>query len=353
MALARSRRDSGIELLAGLRRRAVDADPRHHLPALGVRGRAVLPVAGSHRQGHRARRASTRRSPQLTELLSLEKTGKTDLEEQIAQLARDPLRRPRASATACAASSPAAERRAQQGRDRQAHGRSSTSRSRLTARAVAQVELLNQQIAALRRQLAALEERARSLREEGQGIADAHRRSRPAAQRGAGAARAGTLALPLGFLRPAARNPRQPPRHPHRRRPLRVPVGSVLRRRPGGAAAGRPRRARQARDRAARARQADPAGDRLGAARRRPHRRAADVGSSQFKSNWELSAARAISVVQYLISKGVSPQRLVAAGFGEFQPIDPGNTEEAYQPQPPHRAEADRAVGCAGIEFDM
>ena len=45
-----------------------------------------------------------------------------------------------------------------------------------------------------------------------------------------------------------------------------------------------------------------------------------------------------------LIGKGVSPQRLVAAGFGEFQPIDPGNTEEAYQPQPPHRAEADGAV---------
>ncbi len=52
--------------------------------------------------------------------------------------------------------------------------------------------------------------------------------------------------------------------------------------------------------------------------------------SSPFKSNWELSAERAISVVQYLISKGVSPQRLVAAGFGEFQPIDPGTTEEAF-----------------------
>ena len=53
-------------------------------------------------------------------------------------------------------------------------------------------------------------------------------------------------------------------------------------------------------------------------------------GNSPFKSNWELSAARAISVVQYLISKGISPQRLVAAGFGEFQPIDPGTTEEAF-----------------------
>ena len=51
----------------------------------------------------------------------------------------------------------------------------------------------------------------------------------------------------------------------------------------------------------------------------------------QFKSNWDLSAARAISVVQYLIAKGVKPKRLVAAGFGEFQPIDPGNTEEAYR----------------------
>ena len=50
-----------------------------------------------------------------------------------------------------------------------------------------------------------------------------------------------------------------------------------------------------------------------------------------FKSNWDLSAGRAIAVVQYLIGRGVSPQRLVAAGFGEFQPIDLGKTEEAYQ----------------------
>jgi chemotaxis protein MotB len=54
------------------------------------------------------------------------------------------------------------------------------------------------------------------------------------------------------------------------------------------------------------------------------------ISGAQFKSNWELSAARAISVVQYLISKGVSPQRLVAAGFGEFQPIDTALTEDAF-----------------------
>jgi chemotaxis protein MotB len=52
--------------------------------------------------------------------------------------------------------------------------------------------------------------------------------------------------------------------------------------------------------------------------------------TSPFKSNWDLSAARAISVVQYLISKGVPPQRLVAAGFGEFQPIDTGTSDEAF-----------------------
>jgi chemotaxis protein MotB len=54
------------------------------------------------------------------------------------------------------------------------------------------------------------------------------------------------------------------------------------------------------------------------------------INSPQFKNNWELSAARAISVVQYLISRGVPPQRLVAAGFGEFQPIDVEKTEEAF-----------------------
>ena len=53
------------------------------------------------------------------------------------------------------------------------------------------------------------------------------------------------------------------------------------------------------------------------------------IQSAQFKSNWDLSAARAIAVVNYLIANGVAPQHLVAAGFGEFQPIDPGSTEEA------------------------
>lgn len=54
-------------------------------------------------------------------------------------------------------------------------------------------------------------------------------------------------------------------------------------------------------------------------------------GVGIYRSNWDLSAARAISVVQYLVSRGVSPERLVAAGFGEFQPLDPGESEEALR----------------------
>ncbi len=55
------------------------------------------------------------------------------------------------------------------------------------------------------------------------------------------------------------------------------------------------------------------------------------VSGLTFKSNWELSSARAISVVQYLITRGLPAQRLVAAGFAEFQPLDTANTEEAYK----------------------
>lgn len=55
------------------------------------------------------------------------------------------------------------------------------------------------------------------------------------------------------------------------------------------------------------------------------------IATSQFASNWELSSARAISVVRFLVSQGVPPDRLVAAGFGEFQPIDPSADEIALR----------------------
>ena len=60
------------------------------------------------------------------------------------------------------------------------------------------------------------------------------------------------------------------------------------------------------------------------------HTDAQPISGGPFKSNWELSSARAISVVQYLISKGADPHYLSAAGFGEFQPLDADKTEDAY-----------------------
>ena len=54
-------------------------------------------------------------------------------------------------------------------------------------------------------------------------------------------------------------------------------------------------------------------------------------GNGPFASNWALSAGRAISVVQYLITKSVNPQHLVAAGFGEFQPLSDGTDDESLR----------------------
>jgi chemotaxis protein MotB len=55
------------------------------------------------------------------------------------------------------------------------------------------------------------------------------------------------------------------------------------------------------------------------------------IASPTFPSNWELSTARAASVVKYMIAKGVPANRLVAAGYGEFQPIEPGTDEVSLQ----------------------
>src|SRR6202021_3531944 len=51
------------------------------------------------------------------------------------------------------------------------------------------------------------------------------------------------------------------------------------------------------------------------------------TGNGPYKSNWELSAARAVAVVQYLISKGVEADRLAAAGLSEFQPVGQGHDD--------------------------
>ncbi|MBR9973479.1 peptidoglycan -binding protein [Magnetospirillum sulfuroxidans] len=53
------------------------------------------------------------------------------------------------------------------------------------------------------------------------------------------------------------------------------------------------------------------------------------IKSDRFPSNWELSTARAITVIRTLIDAGVPADRLAAAGFGEFQPLDNAGTEAA------------------------
>ncbi|MBV1900498.1 MAG: peptidoglycan -binding protein [Kordiimonadaceae bacterium] len=54
------------------------------------------------------------------------------------------------------------------------------------------------------------------------------------------------------------------------------------------------------------------------------------ISTAAFQSNWELSSARAISVVRFLIEAGVPAEKLAAAGFGEYQPIDPADNIFAY-----------------------
>ena len=55
------------------------------------------------------------------------------------------------------------------------------------------------------------------------------------------------------------------------------------------------------------------------------------ISTPAYPSNWELSTGRAVSVVKYLIERGVPAERLAATGFGEFQPIDTGSSFQAFK----------------------
>ncbi len=61
------------------------------------------------------------------------------------------------------------------------------------------------------------------------------------------------------------------------------------------------------------------------------HTDARPIRTAQFPSNWNLSTARAVSVVEYMASKGLPADRLAATGFGEFQPLELGSTDEAFR----------------------
>jgi chemotaxis protein MotB len=54
------------------------------------------------------------------------------------------------------------------------------------------------------------------------------------------------------------------------------------------------------------------------------------INHGPFATNWELSAARAIAVVKFLADQGLPPDRLAAAAFGEYQPVDPNDSDAAY-----------------------
>ena len=267
---------------------------------------------------------------QLTDLLSLEKTGKIDLEEQVARLnaslAAAESERERLRGAAEGAGQGAAAARQQLS---QATSALDAEKS-LSARALAQVDLLNQQIAALRRQLSALEEalQASETKDKDQQTQIAklgERLNIALAQRVQELTRYRSDFF--GRLREILGN----------RADIRI-VGDrfvfqseVLF--DSGQAVLNPE-GRTELDQLATAlleleRQIPP--EIAWVLRVDGHTDVRPIANIQFPSNWALSAARAISVVQYLISKGVSPQHLVAAGFGEFQPLDPANTEDAYR----------------------
>jgi len=53
------------------------------------------------------------------------------------------------------------------------------------------------------------------------------------------------------------------------------------------------------------------------------------ISTSAFPSNWELSSARALSVVRLLIQGGVASERLSGAGYGEYQPVAPNDDPQS------------------------
>lgn len=264
---------------------------------------------------------------QLTELLSLERATNQTADGEISALRaslaaleteRDRLRA-QAGAPAPAAPDPSRE---------QALSRELDMQKDAAARALQQIEILNQQILALRRQMAALEDALnvseKRDKESQAKIADLGRRLNVAlAQRVQELSRYRSEFF--GRLREILGN----------RPDIRV-VGDrfvfqseVFFDR--GSATPRPE-ALPALDQLASAileleKQIPP--DINWALRVDGHTDSRPISTPQFPSNWELSAARAIAVVQYLISKGVQPQHLIAAGFGEYQPLDASNSEDA------------------------
>ena len=270
-----------------------------------------------------------RQIEELTSLLALERSGKADAQSSLALLSAtlDSAKNDKARLEALIASNVAATSAA--GGQASEAARALDAEKQVSARAMAQVEILNQQISALRRQLAAIEE----------ALSASEQRDRESQARISDLGSRLNLAL--------AQKVQELSRY---RSDFFGRLREILGSRPGIRVVG---------DRfvfesevlfdTGRA-EINPAGrgqmDQVAIAlqdleREIPpeipwvirvdgHTDKRPV-TGQFHSNWELSSARAIAVVQYLIARGVTPQHLVAAGFGEFQPLDAGDTDEAMR----------------------
>lgn len=267
---------------------------------------------------------------QLTELLSMEKADKSDMESQIAQLraslatAEGERDRQKAAAEAAGAAGSAAEGRIS--------GLSTEldNQKNITTRALAQVEILNQQIAALRRQLAALEQTLDASEKKDK---DAQAKIAELGQRLnlALAARVNELTRFrsdfFGKLREILGN----------RPDVRIVGDRFVLQSELFFDTGKADLKAEAMTELEKVATAlvelekKIPNDIAWVLRVDGHTDTRPVTGGVFRSNWGLSSARAISVVQYLVGKGVSPQHLVAAGFGEYQPIETGSTEDAYR----------------------
>ena len=329
MALARARRDRGVDYWPGF----VDALSTLILGIIFILSIFVVVQFFLSQEVTGKDTALTRLNAQLaqlTELLSLEKTSNEDLQATIAtlraSLATTDAERNRYRGELEGAGAGAA---ATQTRVATLTGELDAER-RLSARALSQVELLNQQIAALRRQLAALESALETSEKKDK---DAQTRIAELGQRLnlALAQRVQELSRYrsefFGRLRAILAN----------RPEIRIvgdrfvfqsevffDAGQALLRAEGRAEL----------DKLATALldlEKEIPAEIAWVLRVDGHTDVRPIASAQFPSNWELSSGRAISVVQYLIGKGISPQRLVAAGFGEYQPLDPAQSDDAYR----------------------
>ncbi len=330
MALARSRRgDSGMNYWPGF----VDALSTLILSIIFIL--TVFVVVQFYLQQEVAGKdtALNRLNAQiaeLTDLLSMEKSGKASAEDMLAQLraslasAESDRDKFKGIAEGAGAGLSAAQGQASE-LSSQLEGE-----KKLSARALAQVEILNQQIAALRRQLAVIEQSLAATeqkdKESQARIADLGQRLNLAL-----AARVQELTKYrsdfFGKLREILGN----------RPDVRVVGDRFVLQSEVFFDVGKAELLPTAKT------ELDKVGDALaGLEKQIPadlawvlrvdgHTDVRPISGGAFKSNWDLSAARAIAVVQYLIGKGVSPQHLVAAGFGEFQPIDVAKTEDAYK----------------------